>query len=140
MDVSVQLLAQGPMDQGAQRAVGSVSNPTVAPAASTGTGHVQNFSQAFPSGANKVQPGGMTELVDRIRTDFEAFRDRLNPSADASAVRTTSGLSPAEHMEKVMDQSLRTQVDIFELSISFNAGLTATQQSQSGVKTLVEKT
>lgn len=140
MDVSVQLLAQGPMDQSAQRAVGTASNPTAAPAANAGTGHVQNFSQAFPSGANKVQPGSMTGLVDRIRTDFEAFRGRLNPSADTSSVRTASGLSAAEHMEKVMTESLRTQVDIFELSISFNAGLTATQQSQSGVKTLVEKT
>jgi hypothetical protein len=38
-----------------------------------------------------------------------------------------------------MNLALRAQMDMFEMSVAFNAGLTASQQSQSGVKTLVEK-
>lgn len=140
MDVSVQLLAQASMEQGGQRAVGAGVNAAPAAASAAPAGHVQSFNQAFPTAANRVDSSNMTGLIDRIRHDFDAFRLRLDPAASAHSVPAGASLSPAEEMKQVMNQSLQTQVDIFEMSISFNAGLTATQQSQSGVKTLVEKT
>jgi len=138
MDVSVQLLAQAAMDQGGQRAIGA--GITAGPAGAGQTSHVQSFSQAFPSAANRAEGADMTGLIDRMRNDFEAFRSRLNPAGEASSIDPSSSQGSVQQMETVMRDSLQTQVDIFEMSISFNAGLTATQQSQSGVKTLVEKT
>lgn len=89
---------------------------------------------------------GMAQMVDRLRADFSAMRGRLSQPVEAQlSVRANSfnsaknAATPAAHLEAVMNQALRTQTEIFQVAVSFQAGLTASQQSQSGIKTLVEK-
>lgn len=131
MDVSVQMLVGSPAATG-----GSLAAPATAGA---GPAKVMSFTQAFPSQAKGVNEAGFPGMVDRLRADFNAFRHRLYAGQDPSTHRVSSEADAAERMDRMMRDALRTQVDIFELSVSVNAGLTAAQQSQSGVKTLLEK-
>lgn len=84
--------------------------------------------------------GGLSQTIDRIRTEFDAMRNRLvAPSAQSVLVHSNSHASPAAQLESVMNQSIKMQTGIFQIAVSFQAGLTASQQTQSGIKTLVEK-
>lgn len=96
------------------------------------------------------KPGGVdrpsvTGVIDRVRADFEAFKLRASRQGDGLVSAPThrpSGAgraSETERMQTLMNDALRAQVDIFELTVTFNAGLTASQQSQGAVKTLIEK-
>jgi hypothetical protein len=95
---------------------------------------------------------GIAQMVDRLRADFSAMRGRLSQPVEtqltvrANSVNSVNGANsarnaaaPAAQLEAVMNQALRTQTEIFQVAVSFQAGLTASQQSQSGIKTLVEK-
>jgi hypothetical protein len=47
--------------------------------------------------------------------------------------------APAAQLQAAMNQAIKTQTEIFQVAVSFQAGLTASQQSQGAVKTLIEK-
>lgn len=108
---------------------------------SSGSGTQSNLvampmSQAYPTqGAPDV---GLSGAIDRVRADFEAFRLRLERQKDPQAIDQNPRQAMAELSES-MDRAVRTQVNILELGLALNAGLTATQQSQNSVKTLLEK-
>jgi hypothetical protein len=82
---------------------------------------------------------GLAGAVDRMRAEFEAMRQRASAPATSAYSQAAAAASPASQLEAVMNQSLKAQTEIFQMALSFNAGLTASQQSQSGIKTLVEK-
>lgn len=135
MDVSAIQISQVASDSAGLRTV--VAGPT--PTSAGSDVQVNTFSQTYAGSLSRSGQPGMVGLVDRLRVDYQAFRARMGETDIVGETKAGSA-SSAKVFETVMKESLRTQVDIFELSISFNAGLTATQQSQSGVKTLVEKT
>lgn len=83
----------------------------------------------------------LANTIDRIRVEFDVLRHRLvEPDSRWSGSRATHQTSPqASQLEAVMNQSMRIQTGVFQMAVSFQAGLTASQQAQSGVKTLVEK-
>lgn len=81
----------------------------------------------------------LAAAVDRMRADFESMRQRASAPASNSNALSAVASSPAGQLEAVMNQSLKAQTEIFQMALTFNAGLTASQQSQSGIKTLVEK-
>ena len=103
----------------------------------TETPNVVPMSKAFPL---QVPPAdnGVTGVIDRIRADYSNFRHQLDRQADPSAV-DLSGKEPAQQLSDTMNLALKTQIDVLELGVTLNAGLTAAQQSQSSVKTLLEK-
>jgi hypothetical protein len=136
MDVSVQLASQSavpnateprPLGQGLNAAeVGGLGQQATA----------TPMSQAFANA--KTEAPNVAGIVDRLRADFEAFRARLQQPSQAANV-PVDGRSSVQQLSDMMDRSIRTQVDMLELGISLNAGITAAQQSQSGIKTLIEK-
>ena len=136
MDVSVQLTS-GPADQPGMGDIGIANRPSLQPSGEVG---VARFSDAF----GRTQAGadsrfGVDGVIDRVRADFESFRMRMAADQDVRYVNSASKLSPPEEMTRAMNAALRSQMHILEVGVAFNAGLTATQQSQNGVKTLVEK-
>ena len=94
------------------------------------------LSKLYPQ--QSVPDGGLTGVIDRVRADFEAFRLRLSRQNDPQIVDQTP-TQALQHLGDSMDRAVKTQVDILELGLALNAGLTATQQSQNSVKTLLEK-
>lgn len=98
-----------------------------------------------------TQPG-VFAAIDRLRDDFAALDTRLDlrsPSRPGAA-SGLAGLGPNEtqglarsadgvSLESAMRDALRIQTEVFKLSVGFHAGLSASQQSQNGVKTLIEK-
>jgi hypothetical protein len=71
----------------------------------------------------------LASSLDRLRADFQRLHQRIeHPDRQHAA-----------SMHDLMDRALRTQMDVFTTAIGFHAGLSATQQSQHGVRTLVEK-
>ena len=79
----------------------------------------------------------LTSTIDRMRARFQALSQQASNAQPASAVVGQS--AALDRMEHVMNQSIRMQAEIFQMAVNFHAGLTVTQQSQNGVKTLVEK-
>lgn len=66
--------------------------------------------------------------ADRWRAEFDAAQRRLiSPSGQGSPLETA------------MNRSLQLQAEIFRVSAGFHIGLSANQQSQGAVRTLVEK-
>ena len=101
---------------------------------------VLRFSEAFggPAGARKVDVSG---LVDRMRADFDKFRLRMEQKIDPSIVnpRPTNTKNMEQRLAEAMHDSIRTQYDLMQFSVTFNVGISAAHQSQGGVKTLIEK-
>ncbi len=109
----------------------------LSPAARTETGISVSNAQVTPSPG---VAGAASQTIDRIRADFDLMRHRLSaPAAHGAHALASTPASPAAQLEAVMKQSIKLQAEIFQIAISFQAGLTASQQSQSGVKTLIEK-
>jgi len=77
-------------------------------------------------------------MIDRVRADFESFRLRLERQRDPQLV-DQAPRDAIQQLDESMNRAIKTQVDILELGVTLNAGLTATQQSQNSVKTLLEK-
>jgi hypothetical protein len=98
---------------------------------------VKSASQTAAS--QQVAPSQVEGFVDRVRGEFEAFRARLATTGEARSVNTNAKQSVTQELTDSMNASLRMQMQIFELSVMFNAGLTIAQQSQGSVKTLIEK-
>jgi hypothetical protein len=98
---------------------------------------VMRFNDAFGR-TPKVADPNVAGVIDRIRADFESFRLRMAAGNETRLVNAQAQSGPAQLAES-MNLALRAQMDMFEMAVAFNAGLTASQQSQSGVKTLVEK-
>jgi hypothetical protein len=97
---------------------------------------LSNFGQA----QGKSPAGGWTQTVDRLRADFEAMRHRLSSPEQASMTLSAHrAAAPAAQLQAAMNQAIKTQTEIFQVAVSFQAGLTASQQSQGAVKTLIEK-
>ena len=99
---------------------------------------------------NDDQSAGIAGMVDKMRADFALFRQRMNEpnglSNSPGLARTNGSLAVSDisnsalaQMQLVMAWSLRTQTDVLQMAVGFHAGLSATQQSQNAVKTLVEK-
>lgn len=76
---------------------------------------------------------GVSGMIDKVRADFDAYRSRIG-----SGYQPAHGGGPND-MAGMVNHALRAQVEIFDTSIVFHAGLTVSQQSQNGVKTLIEK-
>lgn len=99
--------------------------------------NVLPVSKAFPSRVAPVD-NGVAGVIDRIRSDYAGFRHRLEQRDDPSRVNL-AGKDPVEQLNESMHHALKTQLDVLEFGITFHAGLTAAQQGQGGVKTLLEK-
>ena len=100
--------------------------------------------------AQAVDASDFASVIDKLRVDFAQFRQRLTHAGGASATPASgsainnqaaaaAGGNPLAEMQRVMAWSLRTQTDMLQMAVGFHAALSATQQSQNGVKTLVEK-
>ena len=100
-----------------------------------------SISASHAGAAPSSSPAGaLCQTIDRIRAEFDLMRHRLfAPAAHSTHASTSAAASPAVQLEAVMNQSMKIQTGIFQIAVSFQAGLTASQQSQSGVKTLIEK-
>lgn len=70
----------------------------------------------------------LATAVDRWRAEFDAAQRRLSaPSGHNNA------------LEAAMNRSLQLQAEVFRVSAGFHVGLSANQQSQGAIRTLVEK-
>jgi hypothetical protein len=105
---------------------------------------------ASSGNGNGDRGAGIASIVDKMRADFAMFRLRVNePSGlavsqapmgpNGSVTASDMSNSALAQMQQVMAWSLRTQTDVLQMAVGFHAGLSATQQSQNAVKTLVEK-
>lgn len=93
---------------------------------------------------NPVSPplAGFSSTVDRIRDAFALLQSdhKLQPAIGLAGRGSASASVPSpDTLASAMREALRIQTEVFKLSVGFHAGLSASQQSQSGVKTLVEK-
>jgi hypothetical protein len=143
MEISAIVLSSGAVEaMFAPRAVANGSMPALH--AGAGGPAVVAFS------GNGDQGTDIASIVDKMRADFAMFRQRLNEPiglADSPAPVGQNGSVTASdmsnsalaQMQQVMAWSLRTQTDVLQMAVGFHAGLSATQQSQNAVKTLVEK-
>ena len=104
---------------------GAVDGPSVMP-----------VSEAFPRADSSEI--GIIGIIDKVRADFETFRSKLVRQEDPQVI-SQNPRDAIQHLSDSMDRAVRTQVDILELGVTLNAGLTAAQQSQNSVKTLLEK-
>ena len=97
---------------------------------------VMPMSQAYPR--QPAEDAGLIGVIEQVRADFEAFRLRLQRE-QAPTVVEQSPQAALQQLSESMDRAVRTQVDILEFGVTLNAGLTAAQQSQNSIKTLLEK-
>ena len=135
MDVAFQSQAMAGIASDVARAVEQNPAGVVADRNSSGVSALP-LSQAY---SHQVAPDtGLVGIIDRVRADFESFRLRLGKQRDPQVVDQTPR-EALQHLSDSMDRAVRTQVDILELGVTLNAGLTAAQQSQNSVKTLLEK-
>jgi len=139
MDIALQAGAATPLIDGPR----PITEPSVVPGA---TPHGADGTTAIPLsqlfGPPPIEDTAITGAIDKIRSDFEAFRVRLDQQRDAglsAGTSTHARQDPVAQLSASMDRAVRTQVDILEFGIALNAGLTASQQSQNSVKTLLEK-
>jgi hypothetical protein len=135
MDVSLQLTNGQAMQQTESRELSASSG--LQP---TGELGFSRFSEAFQRSDMSSKGGlGVSGVLDRVRADFEAFKLKMGTSHEPTLVNSDAKFSPTENLTQAMNAAMRAQINIFEIGVTFNAGLTATQQSQNSVKTLVEK-
>jgi hypothetical protein len=135
MDVSLQLSSGQTLQQSETR--GLDASKGLQP---SGDLSFSRFSEAFQRQDLSVKGGfSVSGVLDRVRADFEAFKLKMASSQEPTYVNAGTKASPTENLTQAMNSAMRAQINIFEIGVTFNAGLTATQQSQNGVKTLVEK-
>jgi hypothetical protein len=135
MDVSLQLSSGQALQQSETR--GLDASKGLQP---SGDLSFSRFSEAFQRQDLSVKGGfSVSGVLDRVRADFEAFKLKMANSQEPIYVNAGTKASPTENLTQAMNSAMRAQINIFEIGVTFNAGLTATQQSQNGVKTLVEK-
>lgn len=135
MDISLQgtiPMAVSSLDGRSLNQLGA--NPTATGSASGAT--AVPMGQAFPPQAT-TEPG-LTGMIDRLRAEYEAFKLRLQHQADTRVV-TQGPEAAVKEMADSMNRAIRVQVNIIEMGVTMNAGLTAAQQGQGSVKTLLEK-
>ena len=133
MDIALQGGVFSPLNQELGRPIDAVNL----------NGGESNFGASIHRMSELVadRKAGVTDLpgaIDKLRADFDMFRLRLERQADTKVV-SESPRDAVQALSDAMDRSVRTQVNILELGVALNAGLTATQQSQNSVKTLLEK-
>lgn len=126
-------------------ALGSIGGPTsVADAGVPSQGLLASAQSAIsareplqvvleaPASVTQSESSGIADhlaaAADRWRAEFDAAQRRLSaPSGQSSA------------LEAAMNRSLQLQAEIFRVSAGFHIGLSANQQSQGAVRTLIEK-
>ena len=88
----------------------------------------------FEQPIHRLQPG-QPSLVDNLAAAADRWRAEF-----AAAQTRVSVVSAGSHpLEAAMNRSLQLQAEIFRVSAGFHIGLSANQQSQGAVRTLVEK-
>lgn len=140
MDFAIQMGGPGAAGLGGPDANRPLTGPAQAADPASNSATTMRFSEAFggPGAARKVDVAG---LVDRMRMDFDRFRLRMEQNINPSLVnpRTASAKSSDQRLAEAMRESIRMQYDLMQFSVAFNVGISAAHQSQSGVKTLIEK-
>jgi len=135
MEVSVQSLAQAAEAESAgQRPLGN----SLSQGNANSNGQVVTFSQAYPN-ISRPEHGRAVGAIDKLRNDFMSFQSRILTPGTAPVDGTYANQPAIQAMRDTMDRAVGMQAGLFQLSVSLNVGLTATQQSQSSVKTLIEK-
>lgn len=90
-----------------------------------------------PARAAAGAESGLAAVIDKVRIEYALFRARTQPAAPA--LTPGSSATPLAQMQQVVSWAMSSQAGVLQAAVGFHAALSASQQSQNAVKTLVEK-